>query len=112
MRFTVKDWTVHHRIDFLVNLSGPVPPELKKFVPPPDKLFVGDGLRAAIGQTIQAGIKPLGDEGWGLGHVLHVYTMLQPKAEVSWGTAPGQHGLWGHSLDSFLPVIKRGMGLE
>jgi hypothetical protein len=112
MRFTVRDWTVHHHIDFLIDLNGPVPLELKKFVPPVDEIFVGNTLQEAMMQSMQAGIPPLGDEGFAIGHFLYVYNAIQPKAEVSWTTQPGRHGMFGHDLNSFIPFIKRGMSLE
>jgi hypothetical protein len=106
MRFTVRDWTVHHHIDFLINRNGPMPPELAQALPPVHGAFSPEEMRTLGQRMCILNLGPGGDEQWALGQFVYVYNALRPRSNVSWTTAPGAHSSWRFDVDRLVPLIK------
>jgi hypothetical protein len=77
------DWTIDHKMDFLVNLD------------------------AAQGKTYD---ELGGDEYWALGHFFYVFNRIQPAENRRWRSIPDSHhcdAMYSEALDA----LKAGMGL-
>jgi hypothetical protein len=77
------DWTIDHRMDFLVNLDARQ-----------------GSTREELG----------GDEYWALGHFPYVFNRIQPEENKRWHSIPDSHhcaAMYREALD----VLKQGMSL-